>query len=399
MLGFKNILVIEEINWPEGGGGILATHLILKMLSQVRELNVTLVSGTRRPATIEGIRCIFAPLLSTRNKVRLWVNLWILCHQDWFLRLVASSDLVYVSRYCFPVIQLASRLGKRTIVHLHDYQLISYSATILDSGANREIPRATRFEILNNRGASRAFASGCFASLNRLGRTWVSHADTVICVSKTQAGVISEHAPELRKKITVIYNPLPDIPALEKTPTSPRSVLYLGGDSYVKGFYTFLQASQAILRRDSRIRFYVAGQLGNFATEIIRRLNQTSNNSYNALGWITHDKVLEFNRVSQSILFPSVSEESFGYAVVESMLSGTIPISSRIGALPEILKGTYAESTMFQPGNAEQLAGEIQRVNSLSDEEIIEIGAGLRSAVQEKFDREHIRRQIVEVFQ
>lgn len=398
MLRIRNILVIEEISWPEGGGGILATHLILKMLSQVRELNVTLVSGTREPATIGGIRCIFAPLLRTQNKVTLWMNLWILCHQEWFLQLVASSDLIYVPRYCYPVIQLANRLGKRTVVHLHDYQLIAYSATLLKNCASREIPRAVQFEILNNRGASRALASGCFASLNRLGRAWVSHADNVICVSKRQAEVISGHASELRKKIRVIYNPPPDIPPLEKTPTSPRSVLYLGGDSYVKGFFTFLQASQATLRRGDGVRFLVAGQIRSFASEIIRKLNQASNNSYEVLGWITHDKVLQLNRVSQSILFPSVSEESFGYAVVESMLSGTIPISSRIGALPEILKGTYAESTMFQPGNAEELEEEIERVNSLSNEEIVEIGAGLRSVVREKFDEDQIRRQIIEVF-
>jgi len=43
-------------------------------------------------------------------------------------------------------------------------------------------------------------------------------ADAVICVSKRQVQIISKLAPELRDKITVIYNPPPEVPNMVKRP-------------------------------------------------------------------------------------------------------------------------------------------------------------------------------------
>ncbi|MEM1510718.1 MAG: glycosyltransferase [Thermofilaceae archaeon] len=38
-----------------------------------------------------------------------------------------DSDVVYIPRCCYPLIPVAKRLGRRVVVHLHDYQPVSYS--------------------------------------------------------------------------------------------------------------------------------------------------------------------------------------------------------------------------------------------------------------------------------
>ena len=39
---------------------------------------------------------------------------------------------------------------------------------------------------------------------------------------------------------------------------------------------------------------------------------------------------------------------------MEAMAMGTIPVASRIGGIPEIIKGTYAERMMFTLGDSEE---------------------------------------------
>lgn len=98
------------------------------------------------------------------------------------------------------------------------------------------------------------------------------------------------------------------------------------------------------------------------------------------------------------MLFPSITEEPLPYAVVESMALGTIPIASRVGGVPEILEGTYAERIMFTPGNINEFVEKINEVLSLSTKQLIDIGADLREKAYKKFDKDHLERQLLEIF-
>ena len=90
-------------------------------------------------------------------------------------------------------------------------------------------------------------------------RKWVSQADKIICVSRRQAEIIADQAPELKDKIEVVYNPLP----LEIIDAEPRkelddtpTFLYVGGDSYAKGFHMLLKAMKELGRQGIKARFY-----------------------------------------------------------------------------------------------------------------------------------------------
>jgi len=120
------LLVVTELYWPEGSGGELATHLILELLRDSFE--ITVATGTLSPARVEGVRYIYEPLLSVRNKHLLWFNTLRFTRSRVFEKLVEKADVVYVPGFTSPVIPLAKRLGKRVVVHLHSYISISYTA-------------------------------------------------------------------------------------------------------------------------------------------------------------------------------------------------------------------------------------------------------------------------------
>ena len=113
----NRILIVSERWWPDGTGGVLASHLIAKLL-QDTGFKLTVVHGTREPEKLSGVRYVYSSLLSVRNKHRLWLNCSILVGKHWFRELISSSDVVYILRYCYPSITVAKRLIKRVVINL-----------------------------------------------------------------------------------------------------------------------------------------------------------------------------------------------------------------------------------------------------------------------------------------
>jgi len=97
-------------------------------------------------------------------------------------------------------------------------------------------------------------------------------------------------------------------------------------------------------------------------------------------------------------LTPSIWEEPLPYVVMEAMAMGTIPIASKVGGISEIVKGTYAEKMMFTPGNVGEFVERMEKVLSLSREQLLDIGASLRESVLKRFSEDAIRSKLLSVF-
>ncbi len=393
------VLVVSEHWWPEGTGGILASYLITRILRDAG-FKLTVVHGTKLAKPIEGVRFVYSNFLNVRNKYGLWLSCSALSRQSWFLEILRKSDVVYIPRYCYPLIPFAKKLGKKVIVHLHDYQPISYSATVLNNSIDYESVReSVKFEILEHQNISRAILGGFVAHMNKLGRLWLRRADTIICVSNRQAEIISTYSHELANKIRVIYNPLPNTQPIEKE-LEDFTFLYLGGDSYVKGFHVFLKASYEVAKRHRDVKFVLTRSLSRKNEIRLKALNnKLSRNAYHMLGHIRHEDVMRLYSKACALLFPSIWEEPMPYAVMESMLAGTIPIASRVGGVPEMIQGSYAEKILFAPGDADELIDRMEKVMSLSKGELMEIGISLRESAFKRFNVDVIKDQILNVFQ
>jgi glycosyltransferase involved in cell wall biosynthesis len=396
-----SILVVSEKYWPYGGAE-LATHLILRLLRD-EGFTITVAIGMKRIDRLDDVRYVYFPVLDAPSKVHLWSRL--LYPPQSLKKLIEFSEVVYIPRISYPIIPLAKRYGKKVIVHLHNYQPINFeSVNLYPYEANSEynlikdLKNSLMLEMLEYGDLKRALASSVLTPINMLCRFWLAEADAIVCVSRKQGSIISRKLPELASKIRVIYNPPPEVPLVEKKLSDPPSMLYMGGEMYTKGFHTFLRASMKLLHIEGDVKFMVTGNIGDKWKKLFDILNRRISNSYKVLGYVLRESLLRLHSESYALLFPSIGEEPLPYAVLESMLAGTIPITSRVGGVPEIVQGTYAERMLFKPGSVDELVDRMKTVLSLSHEELIDIGASLRESTLKKFNVSIIKNQLLNVF-
>jgi glycosyltransferase involved in cell wall biosynthesis len=397
----SRILVISERYWPDGSGGELATHLILDILR--KRFDVTVVTGTKNPSRLSGVGYIYESLLSKREKPILWLDTVKLVHTQRFQKLLRESDVVYIPSFAFLIIPYAKRLGKKVVVHLHGYIPISYTATVLapyEEHKHRITLDDIRLECMKS--LRHCVGASLLWWLPKLARKWISQADKVICVSKRQAEIIADQAPELRSKIEVVYNPLlPEIinteprKELDDTPT----FLYVGGDSYIKGFHTLLKAMKELGKQGIKARFILTNRYSHESIKILNSLtNKYENLRINVVGRIEYHELIKLHKKAWALVFPSIWEEPLPYAVVEAMALGTIPVASSVGGVPETIGNCSVKKFLFKPGDVNDLIEKLKILASQSKENILSLATECRNHIIEIFNRENIERKIVGVF-
>jgi glycosyltransferase involved in cell wall biosynthesis len=238
--------------------------------------------------------------------------------------------------------------------------------------------------------------------LPRLARRWIAQADKIICVSRRQAEIISDLAPELKNKVEVVYNPIPPELAsiepsknLEDTPT----ILYTGGDSYVKGFHIILQALKEIGKQSIKIKFIFINHYGYKSLKALKGLSEKYENlEIKAIGKIKHEEVINLHKQTWALAFPSICEEPLPYAVVEAILLNTIPVTSGVGGVVEVLDNVLAPKFMFRPNNVTEAIEKCKEICLLSPSELITFGYKLRSEILKKFNPDELGRNFLKIY-
>jgi glycosyltransferase involved in cell wall biosynthesis len=382
-MGELKILIVQELWWPRGGGGVLATRLITKILARYG-FKVKVVTGVKNYEVINGVEFIHEPSLKAGNKLRLWLSTYALCKENWFRRLVEWADIVYIPRYAYPVIHVAKTLKRRVVVHLHDYQPISYTAVIFHNDRFRSDFMRTFYYESHQHGLAKALIASPLTPINRLARRWVSQADMIICVSNRQREIIEGMMPEIRGRTTVIYNPLPNMPFADKRSTNEKILLYLGGSSFVKGFHILLKAIDEVLKRHSDLKVIMTG---------VKRGEVPTRNCV-VYEELPYEEVIKLHAKAYALLFPSIWEEPLPYTVIESMLMGTISIAAKVGGVPEIVRETPAEEYLFTPGNIDEFVDKIEMLLSKSRDSITDIGMKLREHALKLFNKKEIENKL-----
>ena len=393
----EQLLVITERYWPEGSGGELATHLILEILR--KEFDIVVLTGTQNPTKLPGVRYVYEPLLAKREKVWLWLNTSRLAGSRRFQKMLRESDVVYIPRFSFPVIPHAKKLGKKVIVHLHDYIPVSYTATILAPYEEHRY-RISRDDIMLEcrRDLKHCLGVATLWWLPTLARKWLTHADKIICVSKRQADIITDLAPELTSKIEIAYNPLPPelISAnINKEIDNVLTFLYIGGDAYIKGFYIVMSI---IKGWRSKARFILTGINNREFINALSKLND-KDRKIEIYPRLNRDEVIKLHSRSWAFLFPSVVEETFGYAVIEAALSRTVPIAFRVSGVGEVIEGTVIENFVTNVYDVNQFVKKMAFISRLSPSEVIALGDRIRDDILRKFDMEVIKSRLIKIFE
>jgi len=130
----------------------------------------------------------------------------------------------------------------------------------------------------------------------------------------------------------------------------------------------------------------------------LEKLSKRFNGRLRALGRLPHEELFKLRSKSWALLFPSIWEEAFGYAVLEAAATGTIPVAFRVGRVSEIIEGTQAERFLCEPNDAECLVKNVETVLALSPEELIGISTKLQEEVHRKFNLNNFEEKISGLF-
>jgi glycosyltransferase involved in cell wall biosynthesis len=159
--------------------------------------------------------------------------------------------------------------------------------------------------------------------------------------------------PEIKSKLVVVYNPLPKIPVISKELPDEKTLLYLGGSSFIKGFHIVIKAIDEVSKKYGDLKVVMTG---------VKK--KTPRQNYIVYEELPYEEVIKLHARAQGLLFPSIWEEPLPYAIIESMFLGTIPIASRVGGVPEIIKGSLAEDYLFTPGDINEFIDRIEKLLS-----------------------------------
>ncbi|MEM1766269.1 MAG: glycosyltransferase family 4 protein [Zestosphaera sp.] len=394
------VTVFSERLWPEGSGGELATYLILKLLASTGDFELEVYTGTEDHAKVPGASIKVVDFLRASNKVELFTK--ILASRRLVKKAIERADVVYIPRFSYPVIPVAKKLGKKVVVHLHDYQPVSYTAVILSSEVERPMSDFKRTFMLEHTSKPLpiALASTLASPLTKLIKRWVDAADKIVCVSRRHEEILLKLAPEYNGKTIVIYNPLPELPSIKKNLSEKPVLLYSGGESYVKGFYVLLEALRLLgEKRQTNFKLILTNRYSQKSLKVVERLKMGYNLDIQALGRIPYGELIDLHSQAWALLFPSLWEEPLPYAILESVSMGTVPVSSRVGGLPEVLSSTPAEAFLFRPSCPSCLADKVIEVTSMDRKEIVSIADKLGRIMTAKFDKDLIKKMLVRVFE
>lgn len=141
-------------------------------------------------------------------------------------------------------------------------------------------------------------------------------------------------------------------PAITSCQEHPHTFVSLGRLGERKGTYDLITAIEQAKTEVPDIKCYLAGD-GEIekCNDLIKQ--KRLDNNIIVVGWADFDKKLELLRKSSVLVLPSYNE-GLPMAILEGMACGKAIISTRVGAIPEVVKKD--NGILIQPGDVNALA-------------------------------------------
>ena len=368
-----NIIVLSERFWPEGSGGELATYLYIKGLLEKTNYNITLLTGTSREKIphdllkYKRLSIINLELLRARHRITLWNNLRN--NMRTLLNYIENTDVLYIPGASIIVAPKIKKHFKniKIVYHLHGYLPLSYNSAVYYPYEKRK----NRIYIDTCRYASKAGLKHLIACLllhhflTRTARESLKYVDKIICVSKRQEFIINDAIPWTFGKTTVIYNPPPpDVIKIEKKLSPTPLLLFVGGDNPVKGINKVIKVARFLKKQGIKYKLVITNRVNKKLVQSIKKQGMEENIKFT--GRISRQEILDLYSRAWILLFPSIYEEPLPYTVIEAVLSKTVPIASKAGGIPEILRSN-GKVLIFDPRNSKKLCFIVKHIISSFD--------------------------------
>ena len=238
-----------------------------------------------------------------------------------------------VSRYALVAASIASN-NTFDVIHAHDW--LTYPAGIAAkkiSGKPLVVHvHATEFD------RSGENVNQPVYDIERQGMT---EADLVITVSNLTRQIVIERYGIPPEKVITVHNAVepvdrPELDGVTKH-VKEKVVTFLGRVTYQKGPDYFVEAAHKVLKRDSNVRFVMAGS-GDLLNRMIRRVAQLKiATKFHFTGFLAGPEVDTMFAMSDVYVMPSVSEP-FGISPLEAMRSNVPVVISKQSGVAEVLQ-------------------------------------------------------------
>ena len=169
--------------------------------------------------------------------------------------------------------------------------------------------------------------------MRRVSRWVMRHATRLVTnshYSRAEAAANVGIDPQL---ITVVYHGVPDpfgeLPPVQREPIALTVGIVDRPNLERKGLRSFVQAAAHL----PDVAFVLAGRWDDAAADELR---DHAPPNVTLTGWVEQD-VLNRHMRQASVYVQASAHEGFGMSVAESMLAGCIPVTTRAGALPEVV--------------------------------------------------------------
>jgi|SRR5690625_3318329 len=207
----------------------------------------------------------------------------------------------------------------------------------------------------------------------------IDKGEQIITVSNFEKEVITDYFPQVKNKLTTVYNSYSDqfrvVEDIEKLAYYKKKynlpdyyLLFLGNTAPKKNIRNVLKALKLLNEfEQTKIPLVVPDLNVKYLKEILEEIDAVEllENIY-LTGYVPNDELVYLYNLATLFVYPSLYE-SFGIPILESMACGTPVITSNKAAMPEVA-GEAAELT--DPENPEDIAFSIRKL--ICNEDIYE---------------------------
>jgi len=174
------------------------------------------------------------------------------------------------------------------------------------------------------------------------------------------------------------------------------NIFYAGNLLKNKGINHLIEAFPKILKQKPQARLHIVGD-GDYRKnleELAMKFGVEKETTFH--GRVPHERIRDFYRRANVVVFPPTGMEQFGMVGLESMVLGRPVVGSRIGGIPDWLEDGRT-GFLVEPGNPDQIAEKVIRI--LTDVKLAEsMGRHGREKAEREFDvKKHIE-ELVKIY-
>ncbi len=166
-------------------------------------------------------------------------------------------------------------------------------------------------------------------------------------------------------------------------------ILYFGRISEEKGVQILIEA----MRKLPDVKLKIVGD-GPEKKNYELRIKNYGLKNIEMLGYKDKDELQQLILNSELIVVPSLTPETFGLSVLESMALGKCVVASNIGALPELINKEF----LFKPGNSKELAHKLSIILTNRPKYAIMNGQENREKAEQRYAEKKHYNQILAIY-